>query len=415
MKSTLLKGRRLGAIDGGLLVLVGHVAFAGVMFGPVYLDWIAAMGTSVTSSIAALWTLAAPAAGMAIGGPLFTWLERDFGVLRMLRLSCALIFLSGSMAMLAQGVWQLLLARALVGFAAAAMLVATTAIFRMRYPGGVWRDWRRRQDIVIAFSAVVGLFLVALLSKYGWRAPFLLHIVGFPAYVLVWWLTTRPGLNALVRRYEAIRSARMARATHTTRRIPSHHRPAHFKPLLWMLVLTMFVSMMHFFGLIQVVSAIIVTEWEQHAISVAVALTGLFAGTIGALLLSTKPTEYLGDAGTVAMLFALNALGFWATSHVQNLFQLTATMVIIGFGFGGLRPVLVAWFDRITRREHRSSRLFIAIPSYYLGVAFSPLFVLYLQDWRHFQLVCSGWMLVISAVYAGAWVRDAYEGTRSQG
>lgn len=414
MKSTLFTSRRLGAIDGGLLILVGHVAFAGVMFAPVYLDWIAATGTSAASSIAALWTLAAPAAGMAAGGPLFTWLERDFGVLRMLRLSCALIFLSGSMAMLAQGVWQLLLARALVGFAAAAMLVATTAIFRMRYPGGVWRDWRRRQDIMIAFSAVVGLFFVALLSKYGWRAPFLLHTVGFPAYLLVWWVCTRPGLTALVRRHEAVERARMARAPRSSRRVSHQERSTQFRPLLWMLVLTMFVSMMHFFGLIQVVSAIIVTEWDQHAMSIAIALSGLFAGTIVALLFSEKPTARYGDAMTVAAFFVLNAAGFWAMSHVQNLAQLTGAMVIIGIGFGGLRPVLVAWFDRITRREHRSARLFIAIPSYYLGVAFSPLFVLYLQDWRDFQIVCATWMFIIAAVYAGAGVREAYERSASR-
>lgn len=410
MKSKLLKGRRLGAIDGGLLILAGHVAFAGVMFGPVYLDWIAAMGTTPVSSIAALWTLAAPAAGMAIGGPLFTWLERDFGVLRMLRLSCALIFLSGSMAMLSQTVWQLLLARALVGFASVAMLVATTAIFRMRYPGGVWRDWRRRQDVVIAFSAVVGLFFVALLSKYHWRTPFLLHLVGFPAYILVWWLTARPGLRALIRRHETVQRARMARAQGRGGRRPAAaNASSTAQPMMWMLVLTMSVSMMHFFGLIQVVSAVVVTEWGGHAWTIALALSGLFAGTIVALVVGDRLTERLGEALTVSALFAICATGFVAMSYVQNRLQLTGVMVIIGGGFGGLRPVLVAWFDRLTRREHRSTRLTIGIPAYYAGIACSPLFVLYLQDWRHFQWVCAGWMLLIAAVYAGAGVRGADE------
>lgn len=397
---------RLGAIDAVLLILVGHVAFSGVMFAPVYLDWIAAMGTTPASSIASLWTLAAPAAGMAVGGPLFTWLERDFGVLRMLRLSCALIFLSGSMGMLADSVWQLLLARGLVGLAAAAMLVSTTAVFRMRYPGGVWRDWRRRQDMVIALSAVFGLVFVALLAqRMGWRAPFLLHTVGLSAYVLVWWLSTRPSVVALVNRYEMRQRARME-GRRGTRRVPNFERgPAATRPLLWMLVLTMFVVMLHFFGLVQVVSAVVATEWGQHAMGVAIALSGLFLGTALALWKGHRVTARYGEALTVALLFGVCAIGFWWMSRVQTIVQLTAVMAWMGMGFGGLRPALVSWFDTVTRREHRSARLYIAIPAYYLGIAFSPLFVLYVQEWRSLQQVCAGWMLLIAAVYAGTAVR----------
>lgn len=406
-------GARLGAIDAGLLVLSGHVAFAGVMFGPVYLDWIAALGTAPASSIASLWTLAAPAAGMAAGGPLFTWLERDFGVLRMLRLSCALIFLSGSIGMMADTVWYLLLARVLVGMAAAAMLVSTTAIFRMRYPGGVWRNWRRRQDVIGAFSAVVGLLLVGVLARYDWRIPFLLHLVGLPAYGLVWWLSTRPGLQALVRRHELLERERQALPPSSRGRGVDHRHRRSLLPLQWMLILTMFVSMLHFFGLVQVVSAVVVTEFGQHSMSVAFSLSGLFIGTTLAIWKGTKAAERYGEARMVSALFGVCALGFWLMSHVQTIYGLVAVMALVGLGFGGLRPVLVAWYDRITRRERRSSRLSIALPAYYMGVVFSPLFVLYLQDWRHFQKVNATWMLVIAAVYAGAGVRIAYDRSAS--
>lgn len=175
-----------------------------------------------------------------------------------------------------------------------------------------------------------------------------------------------------------------------------------------MLVLTMFVTMLHFFGLVQVISAVVATEWGQHGMGVAIALAGLFFGTTLALWKGRHLAERFGEAMSVAMLFGVCALGFWWMSRVQNIVQLTAVMAWMGLGFGGLRPALVSWFDTVTRREHRSARLYIAIPAYYLGIAFSPLFVLYVQEWRELQQVCASWMLVIAAVYAGTGVRDLY-------
>lgn len=393
----------LGAIDGGLLAISTLISFSGMMFAPVYLDWITSLGIGTISSVAALWTLAAPALGVTLGIPFFTWLIRDFGPLRMLRLGCALLFMTGSMVMLANNVSTFLFARGLVGVAVSALMVGTNTIFAMRYPGVVWRDWLGVQDVVVSLAGIIGLLLVGWLAFYGWQVPLLLHLIGLPAYGLVWWLSNQAGLVALIRRHERLDRWRIARPP-STPALGHNDVSKYGQWLQWVIVATIAITMLQFFGLVQIVAAIVSVDLHMNAMGIGASLAVLMAGIALASARARVVTSMFGDYHTIVLTYVLSCIAYVSLSKAGTLVVTLGALFVLGLTFGALRYLLLDWLDRVAKPSNPASRFGITMPSYYVGMTVSPLFVFFVQDWRDLMQTCGVIMLLIGAVYMGIWL-----------
>lgn len=414
--SLSFKSRKIPTIDIVLLMLSAPVMFAGAMYGPVYLDWMITYGTSPAASIASFWTLAAPALLISVGIPFFQRVEDELGLVRMLGLGCAFLFLSGSVAILSNTVWTLLLARAIVGIAAAALIVSTTSLFARRHTGAQRKTWLARQAAVMSFSAIVGAMVVGLLAKNGWRATFLLQLVGLPAYALAMWLAARESTlwrprYFVEREVLALGGPPLVVLPLTTPPAPpaSEALPRRWK--LFAFGVTAGVGMMHYFALVQLVSTVIATEFQLSSLQLGMTLSSLLLSAGVSVWQSPRIPRILGYPRSVALAFTICALGFVAIAHVDRWSLLVAGLLFIGFGFGALRPTLSWWLNRITVEHQRARSLSFVTAANYVGISFSPLFVLFVQDWRRLQHVSAFWMLVIAATYLGLSFRKAWSET----
>lgn len=403
--------RRFPAIDAVLLVLSAPVIFAGAMFGPVYLDWIATMGTSPVASIASLWSLAAPAAGIALGIPFFQRIEDELGLIRMLGLGCALLFLSGSVGVLSESVWELLLARVMVGVAAAAMIVGTTSIFAKRHTGADRKAWLSRQAAVMTFSGIVGAAMVGYLTTFGWRATFLLQLVGLPAYALTLWLGARASTLWRPRYFverEVLALGGPPLVVLPMATPPSLHAAGlpQRRALLITIGVTAGVGMMHYFALVHLVSTSVATEFGMSPLRLGATLSALLLGSGFSAWQSARMPRLLGYPRSIALAFAVCAIGLIGLSQVQRWEGLIVVLAFLGLGFGSLRPMLSWWLNRITSDHQRASRLSFVTAANYVGICFSPLFVLFVQDWRRLQHISAFWLLLVAVSYIGLSFRS---------
>lgn len=375
------------AIDLALLALSVPVAFSGAMYAPAYGAWIADFGTGGAHSVAALWTLAMPALWIALGVPLFQRMEEELGVVRMLGVGCALVFLSGAVGFLAEDVAMLLLSRSIVGIGAAALLVSTTTILAKRHVGSDRKVWLSRQAGVMTFAGVLGVVLVGVLSQEDWRLSLLLPAVALPAYGLALWLSLRAPTLWKPRYF--VEAEHLSIGAPPLAVVPLVHTPATRGRMdartPWRLIafgVTGGALLMLYFAAVQLLCTHVAREFELDAF----ALSGLLACLMGGAGLSRWQASRLprafGHPRSLAIGFLLAALGLATASRSASPLLMSAPLFLAGVGFGAIRPVLGWWMNRVTEESRRARSLARISAAYYVGISLSPLFVLLVQDWR---------------------------------
>ena len=393
----------LPTIDLALLALRVPVAFSGAMYAPAYGAWIEAFGAGGVHGVAALWTLAMPALWIALGVPLFQRMEEELGVVRMLGVGCALVFLSGAVGFLSEDVGMLLLSRSIVGIGAAALLVSTTTILAKRHVGSARKLWLSRQAGGMTFAGMIGVVLVGALTQQDWRLSLLLPAVALPAYGLALWLSLRAA--TLWRPRYFVEAEHLSLGAPPLLVVPlvnaPYSRAATETRTPWRLIAfgaTGGALLMLYFAAVQLLCTHVALEFELDALE----LSGLLACLMGGAGLSRWQASRLprafGHPRSLAIGFLLAALGLATASRSATPWLMTAPLFLAGVGFGAIRPVLGWWMSRVTEEPRRARSLARVSAAYYVGISLSPLFVLFVQDWRRLWWGLAAVLLVWAVV-----------------
>ena len=167
-------------LTGG--VLAGMVPLAILPSLTLMADHFSAQGDGALISQNVI-TIVAPT--MALGAPLVGWLTEVAGKLRVFLASCLLFAVAGAAGAIAPDLLTLLASRIILGFAAAGVTTMTIAFIGDYYPAAA-------RDRLIGWYAMIGsggsfftlLAAGRLADAGGWRAPFLLYLVGLVTMAL---------------------------------------------------------------------------------------------------------------------------------------------------------------------------------------------------------------------------------------
>lgn len=391
-------------VDTALLVLSAPVIFSGAMYGPALPLWIDAFASTAPTHIASTWALAAPALFIALGIPTFQRVEAELGFVRMLGVGCAFVFLSGAVGMLAQSIWLLLLSRAIVGVGAAALLVGTTSILAKRHVGRERKVWLSRQAGVMTFAGLAGTLAVGALSTWEWRAAFLLPMVGLPAFGLSSWLGSRAA--TLWRpRYFAEREV-IAYGAPPLLALPlvtppsvQAKRTARTRWKLFVFGLTGAVGLMHYFAVIQLLCTEITRDFGFSPWQTGGVLASLMAGGGVSAWQASRLPRVLSYPRSLTVGFSVAAVGLLLLSVSSNIWAMAAVLILTGLGFGCIRPVLGWWLHHSTQDYQRARSLTFVSAAYYLGISCSPLFILWVRDWRRLLVLSACWLIFVACSF----------------
>lgn len=343
----------------------GHIAVGVILFGSVSLGLVFGIATPVLPSLAmhfgggqsgtllAQMTFTVSCIGLMLGGPLAGYGMQRWGERPVLLGALLLFALSGSAGMYLDSFAGFVVARMLLGLAAASVNAVGVTLLSRRFLAENRSRMIGYYNACGPIASVVVLMLAGLVSEYiGWRAPFSFYLLG----VLVW-------CGALF----AISGAPLeSKATEATVSIGPPLWP-HYLLLVALSVPVFTVSIQVPFLLAELGSARPALVATVAAVcSVAVALGALSFGLVRAIL---------DERGTLALIAALMAAGHCIMGAVEHVVCVALGGIVSQLGAGLLVPhFLSLLMDRLPPAVHGRipGRVFSC---HFLGIFLSPILV----------------------------------------
>lgn len=298
--------------------------------------------------------LTLPGITIAVGAPAIGWLVDRAPKSRVLATSAIGFAVAGTSAYwCADSLIAILVGRAALGFAVAGLMTGATAIASELYHGPPLHRVLGLQAAWGGYAGVLFVVVGGLLADSDWRLPFLLHLVA---------LAIVPGsLFAL------------SAAHPNSDRVPEYEpppRPHRDVLVLWcalaaLEIILLYAVPLHYpFHL----AALGWTEATDAGIGIASLLLVMAIASSSyhrlRVMLSTRVVYTLG--------FAIVGLGYVLLARVDDRTESYAALVVLGMGFGLLRPNLMAWVSVSVPASHRGRVFGLLTTSFFLGQFISP-------------------------------------------
>ena len=296
-------------------------------------------------------TIVAPT--MALGAPLIGWLTEVFGKRPVFLISALFFGLAGAAGAIAPDLWTLLISRIVLGLAAAGVTTMTIAYIGDYYPG-------EQRDKLIGWYAMIGsggsfftlLAAGRLADIGGWRAPFVLYLVGLLIMALA---------------IPTLADANDKRATTAAARGEDGSIRDAFGIYALILVLSVVMYTVTIQGPFMLKAAGIVKPSLQSNI--------LMMTTVGAVLGSyifafVRPKiGFLGVLALVWAAFGLSIVGFALTADVMALGFLSG---LSGFAAGLMQPLTQSAVLNVVPQQAAARAIGPAVGFHFLGQFLHP-------------------------------------------
>jgi len=357
--------RRATAIQGWVLVSCGWLAvMASAMLSPV-LPSMAAYFRSVPSVDLQVSLVAGlPALSVAVLAWPFGALGDRVGHKRVLCWAVAFYGFVGTAPTWLPALNEIVVSRALVGVAEAAIMTCSTALIGAYFDGARRGRYLALQTGTAPIAAVTVIAIGGALGASSWRAPFLAYAFGFV-------LTP---LTALLLR--EVRSPR-PRAPATPVSAVAETAPFGWGKLIWICTVTLFAMTAFLVTVVQ--TGFLLTERGVNApqrIGVYQGIASL-ANPLGALLFGLMPWRTLAK---LTLAFALLSTGFFVIALLPGWRSIVVGAAIANLGAGMILPTLITWAISTLPARLRGSGTGLWMAASFLGQFLSPLAVLGLRD-----------------------------------
>lgn len=330
---------------------------------------------------AAFWVklmLTMPALFSAIGAPLSgataDWLGR-----KPLLLGAAILYgLAGSSGLVLSSITGLLIGRALLGFAVAGVMTASTALIADYYHGAERNHIMGIQSAFMGFGGVVFLVLGGVLADIGWRFPFAIYLTALVAAVMVALAIHEPARDILKPEPDQVAAphpATQPEATSILERLkPSFSGESSFVPVLIGIYLHVFVFMAVFYIVPVQLPFYLNTLSDgisNTATGVAIASLELACAIFSLYYRPLK--QRFSFSQILAIGFLSFGVGYLMIAIAPSYAAVLIGLIMAGIGFGVMIPNANVWLNAITPTAARGRAVGGLSTSVFLGQFFSPI------------------------------------------
>ena len=372
--------RRRGS---GALLLLGSClpVLGGVLIAPV-LPRIAEhfAGTANVGLMVPI-VLTLPALMIALFSPFAGWLSDRIGRKRLLVLAMLLYGICGPLPLLLDDLNVILLSRAGLGLAEAAIMTCCTALIGDYYDGRERVQLLSWQTIVTSLSATAFFMLGGLIGEHGWRVPFALYIVG-----LVFAPLMHLALSEPLRRANAVVQASQTSA------FP-------LRSLSVICVMTILVALGFFIVPVQtgfLLEHIGIDSPQRIGMAIGLGHSAVF---LGALLF--RRLSRFGPGLLLALGFLTSGAGILMLANAADYRTVIIAVMVNGLGGGLALPTVLSWALSTLSVEHRGKGTGLFNTGFFGGQFASPLLVMALSgaaDGRVGAVALVGWGLLLAAL-----------------
>jgi len=330
--------------------------------------------------------LTLPAICTMIGGAIVgQWIDR-WGRKPLLILATVIFSLAGASGFFLESLPQILIGRAILGFANACIGTSVTTLIADYYQDKTRSNLMGQQSAVISLGGVVLLSISGFLADINWRLPFLLYL--FPLVVL-------PFIITLIQEPTWDGREELLGASASRSRPPWANFP-------WGLVLLIYgvecLQRIAFFFVHLVLPFYVESRLGLGGTFSGLALSTLRATEITTALTYSRIQATFGFVGALALAFFLAGLGLGWVALASSYGWILGGMALAGFGFGLFFPNGKVWLAEVVIAPLRGRVLGGMMTALCLGEFMASLSSEGALQWLGFQGVFGGEALVLLPV-----------------
>ncbi|OYU09434.1 MAG: MFS transporter [Pseudomonas sp. PGPPP1] len=372
--------RRRGS---GALLLLGSClpVLGGVLIAPVLPRIAEHFAGTANVGVMVPIVLTLPALMIALFSPFAGWLSDRIGRKRLLVLAMLLYGICGPLPLLLDDLNVILLSRAGLGLAEAAIMTCCTALIGDYYDGRERVQLLSWQTIVTSLSATAFFMLGGLIGEHGWRVPFALYIVG-----LVFAPLMHLALSEPLRRASAVVQAQQL-------------REFPLRSLSVICAMTILVALGFFIVPVQtgfLLEHIGIDSPQRIGMAIGLGHSAVF---LGALLF--RRLSRFGPGLLLALGFLISGAGILMLANAADYRTVILAVMVNGLGGGLALPTVLSWALSTLSIEHRGKGTGLFNAGFFGGQFASPLLVMALSgvaDGRVGAVALVGWGLLLAAL-----------------
>lgn len=298
--------------------------------------------------------LTIPALFIAIFSPITGRLIDKHGRLKLLWLSLALYAVSGAAGYYLDGLYPILMSRAILGISVGMSMTIAITLIADYFEGP---ERQKFVGIQVAFMSIGGILFISLggvLADVGWRLPFLIYLFSLLVLPLSMIYLKEP---VLAKKENNIGSNIKA------------------PPIIWMLFINTMIMWIIFFLIpVQIPFHLKAIGVEKSAlIGIAIASSTFFSA-VSAIVYS-KINGRFGFLSVFAVGYLLMAAGFVCISISETYSLVIVAMMLTGLGMGMMIPNTNMWVMQIAPPEIRGKEIGKLTTFWFFGQFISPILI----------------------------------------
>lgn len=309
---------------------------------------------------AALWVrlvLTLPALFIVLGSLLAGVVVDRFGRKPLLLAAVVVYGLAGASGYMLDSLFHILIGRAFLGFAVAAIMVTATTLIADYFTGAARAAFLGLQAAFMGLGGVVFLSLGGFLADQNWRFPFLIYLFAWLLVPLIIWAISEPHRTVNPILQDGVSGS-----------------PPAFPVKLLAFIYSIGLLSQIIFYLIPVQLPFYLKELANANASqsgLAIALATLFSAMSS--LFYGKIKQRLGFFSILVLAFGLMGAGYSVIGLVNQYALVLVGLAIAGSGLGLLMPTLNLWIASEVSDAARGRALGGSTMFFFLGQFLSPL------------------------------------------
>ncbi len=323
---------------------------------------------------------------IAVSSPLIGSLVDRIGIKKPFLVGLCLYGIAGGSGLFITSYWILIISRAVLGVAVAAILVSITVLILNLYKG-IERNkimgWRGSAN---SFGGILWPLIGGFLGTFSWHLPFAVYLVGIPLGVLV--VFTIP--ETCIEKTQKVEKG-------------SLFKILSGNPILFVICGLTFLSMMLLYVIVIFLPQRLAEIGLSNPfyISVFISAMGVSMGVTS--LMYGKIKLRLSYKMIVLVALATWAVGYTALSQASTLLFIAVSTILSGIGQGMMMPATMVWAGEKVAITFRGRIISYLTAFMFIGQFSSPVIfglVLILTGLNGVFLVAGGICAALSAIFA---------------
>lgn len=342
--------------------------------------------------------LTLPGLFIAVAAPLAGAIVDRWGRTRLLAAAIVLYGIAGSSGYLMDSLAGLLVSRAGLGIAVAALMTCVTTLIADYFEGQERAGFMGLQASFMNLGGVGILIGGGLLAGIGWRVPFLVYLSAFAILPFV-----------LLTLHEPERPARPSAVSPDGLSLRAVNTPIG---ALLLVYVTTLISMIIFYMVPSQIPFHLatLTGAGPGQTGIAIATTTLFAAVSAALYGRVSNRLNRNYLRITAVAFAIMGIGYLIIAQAGTLAGVMAGLAVAGLGLGLTFPNFSVWLSATAPEALRGRALGGLTTSVFLGQFLSPFFsqpMVPIVGLSATFAIASALLVVLALIYAAATLRRA--------